>query len=119
MPKRIMIIEDNEDILNLICIALEEKGYFVIQGTDSGPLRHIALHRPDLILLDNGLDDVSGNNLCLKLKSDPATSHLPVVLVSAHADLTEVASACHADAYLYLSKPFNIADLLAVVKRFS
>jgi DNA-binding response OmpR family regulator len=116
MPKRIMIIEDNEDILNLICIALEEKGYFIIAGRDSGPLRQIAVHRPDLILMDNALHDASGNSLCLKLKSDPATSHLPVVLVSAHADLTEVASACHADAYL--SKPFNIADLLAVVKRF-
>ena len=116
MTKRIMVIEDNEDILDLMRYILEEDGYTIIAGRDSKPLREIHVHQPDLILMDNRLTDGSGNNFCRTLKNDPSTSHLPVVLVSANADVADMASDCRADAYL--SKPFNVADLLELVRRF-
>lgn len=111
-----MILEDNDDILMLISIALEENGYAVIAAGDSQPLHEIHMHQPDLILMDNVLKNDSGNDLCLRLKNDPDTRHLPIVLVSAHPALKDMATACGADAYL--SKPFNIADLLRMVRRF-
>ena len=111
-----MIIEDNEDILTLISLALEERGYTVIAGSDGRLLHEIPIHQPDLILIDNVLKHDTGNNLCLRLKTDPDTMHVPIVLVSAHIALDEMALACGADACL--SKPFGISDLLKLVRRF-
>ncbi|WP_344973820.1 response regulator [Compostibacter hankyongensis] len=116
MGKRILVIDDNKDILDLMRYVLEGEGYSVITGRDSKPLRELHILCPDLILLDNRLADGSGGHFCQQLKADPSTRHLPVVLVSANTDLPGMATSCGADGYL--SKPFNIRDLWELVGRF-
>ena len=75
---------------------------------------------PDLILLDNWLtdwkSDANGQQLSKELKSNPKTSHIPVIIVSAVSNIEEIAEAGQADGYL--RKPFDLTDLIAVVNKF-
>jgi two-component system phosphate regulon response regulator PhoB len=117
MPPKIIIIEDDIDTLDIMTYILSEEGYEVIAAKNREPLKQIHLHQPVLILLDNQLADGSGHDLCHKLKNDPDTMKFPVALVSANNNLEKMAQECLADAYL--KKPFDIAELLALVKQFA
>jgi DNA-binding response OmpR family regulator len=117
MPKTIIVIEDDPDILDMMIYILKDEGYEVIGSVDCRPLDDIFKYQPDLILLDNRLPDVSGKDACLKLKEDAETRHIPVVLVSAHQNLQQMAGESMADGYV--SKPFDLEELLATVRRFA
>jgi two-component system phosphate regulon response regulator PhoB len=116
MSKKILIIEDNEDILELMQFVLQGAGYEVIPSEDSEPLSRLDVILPDLILLDNSLGDGTGSIFCKNLKADPATKHFPVVLVSANTELEEMTAASEANGFL--AKPFNIDDLVAVARQY-
>lgn len=113
MKKRIVVIEDNHDILELLGFILENEDYEVMASLDPEPLKSIEEIDPHLILLDENLGASRGHQLCLELKSNPGTSHLPVILISAVNDLPELARRCKADNYI--AKPFLIEDLLDLV----
>jgi len=119
MPKIILVIEDDRDIRDAITYALEGDGYRVISSDNARILRSLAEHKPDLILLDNWLtewkSDANGEQLSKELKSNPKTSHIPVILVSAVSNIAEIAEAGLADGYL--RKPFDLADLSNVVRK--
>jgi len=119
MPKKILVIEDDKDIRETIVYILEEEDYVVISSEDSKILKSIGVHNPDLILLDNWLtdwkSDANGQQLSKELKSDPLTSHIPVIIISAVSNIKEIAEAGLADGYL--RKPFDLADLVSIVKR--
>jgi two-component system, OmpR family, phosphate regulon response regulator PhoB len=117
MSKKIIVIEDDNDILDLMQYILEGEGYQVIASNYAGPLSDIIKHKPNLILLDDRLRDGSGRALCAEIKSRPDTTHIPVVLVSATTDLAKVAQESKANTYL--TKPFNISDLISVVKKLA
>ena len=74
------------------------------------------MHDPLLILMDNRLTDGLGKDVCRHFKEDPATSRFPIVLVSANAGLEQMARESRADGYL--KKPFDISELIGVVKKF-
>ena len=116
MSNTIIVIEDDQDILDLLIYILTEEGYEVIAAKNSAPLTQLHVLQPFLILMDNRLTSDSGRDLCFKLKSDPATRHFPVVIVSANNYLEEIAQASLADGFL--KKPFNIDELTALAKRF-
>ncbi|MBD1393165.1 response regulator [Mucilaginibacter glaciei] len=117
--KRILVIEDDKDIRDTVTYALEQEGYDVISSDNARILKSLDQHNPDLILLDNWLtdwkSDASGQQLSKQLKSDPKTSHIPVVIVSAVSNIAEIAEAGQSDGYL--KKPFDLADLFEVVKK--
>lgn len=115
--KKILIVEDNEDILELMQFVLEGAGYDVIPSEDSTPLSRLDEIKPDLILMDNSLSDGSGSEFCKKLKTDPATAHFQVVLVSANTELDIMTTASGADGFL--AKPFDIEDLVKVAQKFA
>jgi DNA-binding response OmpR family regulator len=119
MAKKILVIEDDKDIRDAVTYALESEGYEVISSENARILKSIGLHKPDLILLDNWLtdwkSDANGQQLSLELKSDPKTSHIPVILVSAVSDIAEIAKEGLADGYL--KKPFDLAELFAIIKK--
>jgi DNA-binding response OmpR family regulator len=117
MPKTIIVIEDDPDILDMITFILKDEGYEVIAATDCSPLEKVVDRKPDLILMDNRLRDVSGKDECLKLKEDALTLHIPVVLVSANRDLPQLAKDSLADGYI--NKPFDLEELLAVVRQYT
>jgi DNA-binding response OmpR family regulator len=115
MPKTILVIEDDRDILDLMRYILSDEGYLVISATNSEPLSKLPELQPAMILLDNNLIDGSGRDFCKQLKSDPSSRHIPIVLFSANAKLEEMARESGADDYL--KKPFDLEDLLNMVKQ--
>ena len=117
MRNRVVVIEDDKDILDIIDYILADEGYIVNKFDHLVQIETLTQLEPSLILLDNKLAEGFGNTLCLLIKSQPAVKHIPVILLSASSSLAQVAEKCQADGYL--SKPFNIEDLLDIVKRHS
>jgi DNA-binding response OmpR family regulator len=117
MPPKIIIIEDDPDILDIMTYILSEEGYEVLAATNSKPLDEVHLHQPKLILMDNRLTDGFGKDVCRELKNNPSTRHFPVVLVSASAGIEQMARESEADGYL--KKPFDLVELTELVKRFA
>jgi two-component system phosphate regulon response regulator PhoB len=116
MPRKIVIIEDDPDILDIMTFILTEEGYEVVAAVDEKPLQEVHKHDPFLILMDNRLTSGLGKHFCKEFKSHPATSHYPVILVSANSGLEEMARDSGADGYL--KKPFDIVELIDLVKKF-
>ena len=119
VKKRILVIEDDKDIRDTIVYILEEEDYEVKSSGDSKILKSIHSYKPDLILMDNWLtdwkSDANGQQLSKELKSDPATSHIPVIIISAVSNVKEIAEAGLANGYL--RKPFDLNDLVNIVKK--
>jgi len=115
MKKKIVVIEDNHDILELLGFILENEDYEVLASLDAEPVKSLQEINPHLVLLDENLGAHKGHQLCLEIKANPGTSHLPVILISAVTDLSEIARKCNADNFI--AKPFLIEDLLNLVKQ--
>lgn len=119
MAKKILVIEDDKDIRDSIAFALEAEDYEVISSGNSRILKSIHTIKPNLILLDNWLtewkSDANGQQLSKELKSNPATNHIPVIIISAVSNIQEIAEAGMADNFL--RKPFELEDLLSMVKK--
>jgi two-component system phosphate regulon response regulator PhoB len=118
LNKKILVIEDDKDRRDTIVYILEEENYEVISSEDSKILNSLDTYKPDLILLDNWLtdwkSDANGQQLSKELKSNPATSHIPVIIISAVSNIKEIAEAGLANGYL--RKPFDLAELVEIVK---
>jgi two-component system phosphate regulon response regulator PhoB len=118
ITKKILVIEDDKDIRDTIVYILQEENYEVIASEDSKILKSINDYKPNLILLDNWLtdwkSDANGQQLSKGLKLDPATSHIPVIIISAVSNIKEIAEAGLADGYL--RKPFDLNELIGIVK---
>lgn len=116
-PPTILIIDDDEAILSLLKAILTDAGYNVITGRDVTSVYEIEKAPPALLLIDNWLEGKSGHDICWQLKNDPRTASIPVVLISATANLDETAERCRADSFI--CKPFDVDDLLNMVGKFA
>lgn len=116
MRKRILIIEDDEDILEILSFILTEEGYDVSTLTDGGAIDTIARDIPDLIVCDIWLPHRKGTEICKILKTDPATSKIPFILISTTMNLPQIARDCGADAHV--EKPFHIQEMVNIVKAY-
>lgn len=119
MPKStIMVIEDDADTLEIITAILTNAGYKVTTGKDVTAVYAIEKEPPALLLIDNWLSgDKTGHDICYQLKQNPATSFIPVILISGTINLEETAERCRADGFI--CKPFDIDELLRQVKTYS
>lgn len=121
MAKKILLVEDDKDIRDTIVYALQHEKLEVIASDNARILKNLDEIKPDLILLDNWLtdwkSDANGQQLSKEIKTNPATSHIPVIIVSAVSNIKEVTEAGLADGYL--KKPFELSELLATVKKFT
>jgi DNA-binding response OmpR family regulator len=118
MGKRVLVIDDDEDILEILNIVFQENGYEIVLSNTGEAAEHIRVIQPDIVLLDVRIvgSAKSGPEICKEIKSQLETRHLPVMLVSGETDLAMIARECGADSYM--SKPFDIFDLIAQVKEF-
>ena len=116
MRKRILILEDETKILELVEMILGEEGYDAVAINHYEPLDYIIDLAPELILLDVRLSSGYGHLLCKDIKADPITSGIPVVLISGSHNLEAIAKDCKADGFL--SKPFSVEGLINTVKQF-
>ncbi|HLX58574.1 MAG TPA: response regulator [Ktedonobacteraceae bacterium] len=115
MIKRILVVDDEEDILDLVLAVLDEEGYYVQTSPSGSIFQHVQRDLPDLILLDVLLNGKDGRVLCRQLKANELTKHIPVILFSAHIQREDALSESHADDFV--GKPFEIQELLEVVKK--
>lgn len=117
--KRILIVEDNELNMKLLHDALKAYGYVPITADHGAVALALARQdRPDLILMDLQLPDISGFEAVRQLKEDPATGDIPVVAVTAFALDGDERKALTAGCDGYVSKPIVLLDFLATVERF-
>jgi two-component system phosphate regulon response regulator PhoB len=118
MPSyRLLVIEDEEDILELLTYNLKREGYEV-QGAASGEdgLEKARRKRPDLILLDLMLPGLDGLAVCRALKSGPDTRDIPIIMVSAKGEEADVVVGLELGADDYVTKPFSPRLLLARIR---
>lgn len=109
--KKILVADDDTDILDAMKIVLEEMGnYETVTTSQPETVFHHKNPLPDLILLDLWMSGVKGSDICRALKSDQQTQNIPVILFSASPDVREEAEESGADDYT--TKPFQIQDLL-------
>lgn len=117
MKRRILIIDDEPDMIKIACDLLETDGYAVTSSTNpTDGLKKLRLNPPDLLLLDVRLPDIDGLQVCKELKSDPKTKHVPIIMISVKADETDVVVGLEMGAEDYIAKPFRRRELLARVK---
>lgn len=118
MQKKILIVEDEESLLKLESILLTTKGYLV-QGATTGlaALEAVADEPPDLILLDVMLPELDGFQVCEKLKSQPETRNIPVILLTARKTPEDVARGEAVGADQYITKPFKSAMVMEVIEK--
>lgn len=116
--KRVLLIDDDDNIRKLVSFSLKPLGLECIEATDGKEGFRTALKEvPDLILLDLSMPNMNGFEACEKLKGNDKTAHIPIVVVSAEAsDLNKqiVTGALKADRFL--AKPFERAALVEIVK---
>lgn len=119
VPKRILIVEDNELNMKLLNDVLEAYGYDIVK-TDSGSavLGLARQHRPDLILMDIQLPDISGLDAVRQLKADPLTETIPVLAVTAFAMAGDERKALESGCDGYIAKPIMLREFLATIEKF-
>lgn len=112
--KRILIIEDEEDILELVRYNLSKAGY-IVSGVLSGEegLKLAKKELPDLLVLDLMLPGIDGIEVCKTLKGDPNTAQIPIMMVSARGEESDIVSGLEMGADDYITKPFTPRILLA------
>jgi len=112
--KRVLILDDNEAILDVVTEALRYENYEVLDiAYGYQLLEAVAVFSPDLILMDYRLADTNGGDLCRALKSDPAYRYIPVIIFSAYFSPSDANNPGGCDGILY--KPFALDELLNIV----
>jgi CheY-like chemotaxis protein len=114
MKQKILVIDDDESILEVLYIVLAGEGYHVETSVNILPLQKLDGERPDLILLDVLLSGEDGIEICKRLKNQQQTRDIPIILLSAHSSASKTASNSGANAFL--DKPFDIDVLVDLVK---
>jgi len=117
MASRVLIVEDERDIRDLVLFHLEREG-FQVSSASSGEeaLRQVRHAGPDLVLLDLMLPAMGGLEVCRKLRQDPATAALPIVMLTAKGDEVDRVLGLELGADDYIVKPFSPKELLARVR---
>jgi DNA-binding response OmpR family regulator len=119
MTKRVLCIEDQSQMIDLLCLVLQRADCEVIGalGGKAGLEQARAL-QPDLILLDLMMPELDGWEVFRQLKADPVTQHIPVIVVSARSEgVDQVLGLRIAEADDYITKPFGPMELLERVNR--
>lgn len=117
MP-RILAVDDEPNIVRLIQVNLERQGYQVETANNGAQaLAKIKENRPDLLVSDVMMPEMDGFELLANVRRDPTISDLPVIMLTAKAQDRDVMTGYQHGADMYLTKPFNPAELLSFVKR--
>lgn len=122
VQERILVVEDEKDIFELVRFNLAKEGYDV-SGARSGEeaLKKISEQLPDLVVLDLMLPGINGFSVAKKVKSDPESENLPIVMLTAKGENTDIVSGLEIGADDYIVKPFSpgvlVARIRAVLRR--
>jgi len=115
--KQIVVVEDEPDILEVLCYNLKREGYQVFDSLDGREgLSLIEQKVPDIVILDLMLPGIDGLEICRKLKSNIRTQHVPIIMVTAKGEESDVVLGLGVGADDYIPKPFSPKELIARVK---
>lgn len=117
--KKILIVEDEESLLKLESILLTSKGYEV-EGVADGlaAMEAVKKSQPDLVLLDIMLPEIDGFEVCRRIKEDPETRDIPVIMLTAKKSREDMARGEEVGADWYITKPFKSAMVIETIQRF-
>ena len=116
-PKKILIVEDEKEILDLVKLYLEKEGYrtcTAMTGLDG--LKQVKSEHPDLIVLDLMLAEMDGLEVCKRIRTDPHTAMTPIIMLTAKAEESDTIVGLEVGADDYVTKPFSPKALVARVK---
>jgi phosphate regulon transcriptional regulator PhoB len=117
MANRVLIVEDEPDIRELLAFHLERDGFHVTKARSGGDaLRHIKGGVPDLVLLDLMLPEVDGLEVCRRIRQDPRTASLPIVMLTAKGEEVDRILGLELGADDYIVKPFSPKEVVARVR---
>jgi DNA-binding response OmpR family regulator len=117
MPKRVLVIDNDEAILDMMKEALTDEKYVVQTSTTvHGIFDVIDQFNPALVLIDYILHDINGGEICAQIKKNSKTSHIPVIIFSGHSRVLKSLGTYGSDAII--EKPFDLADMLRTVESF-
>ena len=116
--KRILIVDDEPDVLRLTSLRLEKVGYDTLTAVNAkDALDIIETQKPDLVLLDIIIPVVYGTEICKRVKSDENLKHIPIILFTAHSDIMDTEKAKSFGADGFIGKPFDARELVSMVER--
>jgi DNA-binding response OmpR family regulator len=116
MRKHILIVDDDASIGDILQMMLEDAGYTVEVQISGQNIHTMQEPFPDLLFLDIRVSGMDGRAICQYLKSQDATRHIPIILLSANKDTRHMAQDAGADDFL--TKPFEMQDLLALAAKY-
>jgi len=117
MSSKILVVEDDGEIMDLIRTALSFKEYSCVESMSGGGVVDLAKeHKPDLVILDLQLPDLDGLEVCRRLKAEDSTKHVPVIMLTARDGVSDIVRGLEAGANDYVTKPFEVMELMARVR---
>ena len=118
MPRKILAVDDESNIVRLVQVNLERAGYTVVTANDGKEaLQKVQDENPDLVVLDVMMPYMDGFEVLQTLRRNPATRDIPVIMLTAKAQDADVFKGWQSGVDCYLTKPFNPMELLSFVKR--
>ncbi len=116
--RRILAVEDDPSILRQIEFNLQRHGYEVeTAGTGAQALKQLMIRRPDLLITDVMMPEMDGHELVASVRADPDLMTLPVIMLTARTQDSDIMQGYQSGTDLYLTKPFNPAELITFVQR--
>ncbi len=115
--KKVLIVEDDDETIDVVEIILNRAGYAVIKINREITIKEIAGIKPNLVILDYLLPYTLGNELCQEIKDNPQTESIPVMLYSASILAEGISHKCKADGFI--SKPFDMDHFVSLVDRLA
>jgi two-component system, OmpR family, alkaline phosphatase synthesis response regulator PhoP len=116
-PKKVLIVEDEKDILQLVKMYLDKEGFRTLTAaTGAEGLRQVRSEHPDLVVLDLMLPELDGLEVCKKIRISPQTAMLPIIMLTAKAEESDTVVGLELGADDYVAKPFSPRALVARIK---
>ncbi|MEM7111822.1 MAG: response regulator [Chloroflexota bacterium] len=117
MSWSVLIVDDEQGTRELLRLMLEFAGYDIYEAVDGlDALEKVKLVQPDVILLDVMMPNLDGLEVCRRLRSQPATAKLPIIMVSAKIQVEAIREGLAAGATRYLTKPVSRANLVETIR---
>lgn len=115
--KKVLVVDDEKDIVALIAYNLEKEGFATLKAYDGEAALDLAkAKKPDLVILDLMLPGVRGLDVCRFIRKNPDTETIPIIMLTARADQTDKILGLEIGADDYITKPFNVRELIARVR---
>jgi len=113
MKKKVLVIENDRDIRDIVSLILDEAGFNCLGMPEPEKIEHLREFDPDIILIDEFINSKPGHRLCLRIKHDETLQHLPVIILSTANNIELIAKECKANDFV--RKPFDVDDLVSKV----